>query len=79
MLPSLIAGEDHSKITYDGLNLVVETMLTTIKDSDTTLAGRLVAWICINNMSIFCLVGVSFGPFIPDIIFFWPGYFVGDV
>jgi hypothetical protein len=60
--PSLIAGEEHSEYALKGRNLVFEAILITIKDSDTSLAGKLVGWVCINNMSIWCLVGSSFGP-----------------
>lgn len=63
--PSLIAGEIHSEFSLEGRNLVLDTMLTTIKDSDKTLARLLVGRVCKNNMSIICLVGASFCPFIP--------------
>jgi hypothetical protein len=63
--PPLIAGEDNSESALDGCNLVIEAMLISIKDSDTTLAGLLVGRVCINNMSIWCLVGLYLGPFLP--------------
>jgi hypothetical protein len=67
--PSLIAGEDHSEFALEDRNLEVEAMLITIKDSDMTLANLLVGRVCINNMSVWCLVGLSFGFFNPDIAF----------
>jgi hypothetical protein len=65
--PSLIACEDNSEFALEGRNLEFEAMLITIKDSDTTLAGLLVGRVCINDMSIWCLVGVSFCLIYPDI------------
>ena len=56
MQPSLIAGEDHCESALEGRNLVVEAMLITIEDSNTTLAELLVGWILINKMSNRCSV-----------------------
>ena len=58
--PSLMAGKDHTVFALEGRNLVVEAMLTAIEDSNMTLAVLLVGRVCINCMSIWCLVGVSF-------------------
>ena len=69
MHPSLIAGEDHTEFAFESRNLEFEAILISIKDSDTSLAGLLVGRICINNMSIWCLVGVNFCPFDPDVAF----------
>ena len=46
--PSLIAGESHGVLALNGRNLVVEAMISTIKDSDTALAGLLPGRICID-------------------------------
>ena len=69
MHPSLIAGEDHTEFALEGRNLVVKALLTTIKDSDTTLTGLLKGRFCINYMPVRCIVGACFGPFNPDIAF----------
>ena len=67
--PSLIAGEVHGVLALKGSNFVVKAMLSTIKDSETTLAGLLAFRICIDKMAIFCLIGSTYGPFNPDIAF----------
>ena len=67
MHPSLMAGKDHTVFALEGRNLVVEAMLTAIEDSNMTLAVLLVGRVCINSMSIWCLVGVSFAETSPDI------------
>ena len=69
MHPSLIACEDHCEFALEGRNLEVEAMLIMLKDSDTTLAGLLASWGCKDSMSIWCLVGLYFGPLNPDIAF----------
>ena len=69
MYPSLIAGEDHTEFALERRNLEVEALVISFKYSDTTLARLLVGRICINNMSLWCLVGVTFGLFYPDIAF----------
>jgi len=53
----------------EGCDLEVEAMLITIKDTDTALAELLVDRVCIEKMSSWCHVGVTFGPFNPDIAF----------
>jgi hypothetical protein len=67
--PSLIAGEDDSEFALECGNLEVEAMVVTIEDSNTTLAELLEGWVCINKMSIWCLVSLSFGFLNPDIAF----------
>jgi tetrahydromethanopterin S-methyltransferase subunit D len=67
--PSLIAGEVDGVLALKGSNLVVEAMLSTIKDFETTLAGLLAFRFCINKMASFCLIGSTYGPFDPDIAF----------
>jgi hypothetical protein len=73
-----MADEFHTEFALEGRNLEVEGMLIAIKDSDTTLAGLLVGRVCINFMSIWCLVRVSFGVFNPDIAFKKTGDFIID-
>jgi hypothetical protein len=67
--PFFIAGEGYGVFALKGSNLVVEAMLSPIKDSDTTLAGLLPGRICIDKMSRWCLVGEILGPLDPDIAF----------
>jgi hypothetical protein len=59
--PFFIDCEGHSKFAFEGRNLIVEAILITIKDSDIDFAKVKVGGLCINNMSIWCLV--SSGPF----------------
>ena len=66
MHPSLIAGEGHTEYALECCNLIGKAILITIKDSDATLAGHQEGRVCKNFMSIWCLVGVSFGLFNPD-------------
>lgn len=67
-----MAGEVHCEFALNSRNLEVEAMLITIKDSDTTLAKLLVGRVCINFMSIWCIVGAYFCPFSPYNAFnFW--------
>jgi hypothetical protein len=75
--PSLIASEFHCELAMKGRNLIVEAMLITLKDSDTTLAGRLVGWVCINNMTIWCRVVALFCPFV-DVTYNRTGGTEGD-
>jgi hypothetical protein len=65
--PSLIAGEDHSEFALECRNLEVEAMLIKIKDLKTALAELLEGRICINKMSLWCLISISFVLFNPDI------------
>ena len=67
--PSLVAGEDHTECALEGSNLAVKAMLISIKDSDSTLTELLVGRVCINNMSIQCIVGIYFGLLKPDVAF----------
>jgi hypothetical protein len=67
--PSLIAGEVDGVLALKGSNLVVEAMLSTIKDFDMALAGLLPGRFCIYKMASFCLIGSTYGPFDPDIAF----------
>ena len=67
--PSLIAGEGHGVFALKGSNLVVEAILSTIKDSDTTLAGILQGRICIDSMTSCCFVGETLGSLNPDVTF----------
>ena len=67
--PSLIAGEFHGVLAFIGRNLVVEAMLSPIKDSDMTVTRFLIGRVCIDNMTRRCLVGGTFGLFVPDIAF----------
>ena len=69
MHPSLIGGEDDSEFALEGRNLEVETMLITIKDSNTALTEILAGRVCIEKMPSWCHVGVTFGPLHPDIAF----------
>ena len=69
MHPSLIAGEDHNEFALEGSNHELEAMFVAIEDIDTTLAILLVGRVSINNMSVWCLVDVFFGPCDPDITF----------
>lgn len=79
MYPSLIAGEDYTEFALEGRNLEVEAMLIAMKDSYTTLPGCHVGWVWINNMAIWCLVGLYFGPPNPLIAFEnHIGYFIGN-
>jgi hypothetical protein len=67
--PFLIAGEVDDVLAFFGRDLVVEAMLSPIKDSDMTVAGLLPGRICIDSMTRWCLVGETFGLFVPDIAF----------
>ena len=69
MLPSLIAGKVHGVLALKGSNLVVEAMLSQIKDSGMALAGLLLGRFFIDMMASFCLIGSTYGPFDPDIAF----------
>jgi len=69
MHPSLIGSEDHSEFALKGRNFEIEAVLITIKDSDTALAELLEGRVCIEKMPSWCHVGVTFGPFNPDIAF----------
>jgi hypothetical protein len=68
--PSLIGGEDHSEFALEGCDLEVKAMLITTKDTDIALAELLVGRVCIEKMSSWCHVGVTFGPLNPDIAFY---------
>jgi hypothetical protein len=73
-----MAGEDHSEFACIDLNLEFEALLITLKDSDTTIAGRLSGRFCKNNMSFWCYVSLCFGTFYPDIAFNRIADFVAD-
>ena len=59
--PSFVANDYYPVFAMKYRNLVVEAMLVTLKDSDTTISGLLVGRVSTNNMSIWCLVGAFFG------------------
>jgi hypothetical protein len=67
--PSLITCEIDGVLALKGRHLVVEATISTIKDSETTLAGLFPGRVCIDIMTICCLVGETLGSLDPYIAF----------